>query len=79
MCTAPVMTSFGGGTCTVRKTLPSGVSSMPLLPERGAFSSIVGFSGSPPMSAAFTSRCSPLSWLVTTMTRAARGALRSAL
>src|SRR5262249_43449997 len=38
MCTAPVMTSCEGGTCTVRKNLPFGVSAMPLLPRRMCFS-----------------------------------------
>src|SRR3954452_11120068 len=74
MCTAPVMTSFGDGTWTVRNTLPSGVSSMPLFAERRCFSR-KSFSGSLRISVNFTSRCAPLSWLVTTMT--ARRAVRS--
>src|SRR5258707_784878 len=74
MCTAPVMTSFGDGTWTVRNTLLSGVSSTPLLAERRCFSRN-SLSGSLRMSANRTSRCAPLSWLVTTMT--ARRAVRS--
>src|SRR4051812_6846294 len=69
------MTSFGGGTCTVRKTRPCGVSSMPLLPLRMCFSSSA-LSGSPATSAAFTSRCSPV--VVSVTTTAARRAARSA-
>src|SRR5262245_13490787 len=76
ICTAPVMTSCDGGTCTVRKTLPAGVSAMPLLPRRMCFS-ITSFSGSRATSAALTSRCSPLATSVTTT--AARRAVRSAL
>src|SRR6185369_14470873 len=69
------MTSCAGGTCTVRNTLPSGVSSIPLLPLRMCFS-INACSGSPATSAALTSRCSPLATSVTTT--AARRAARSA-
>src|SRR5262249_20941818 len=76
MCTAPVITSFGGGTCTVRNTLPRGVSSVPLLPLRMRFSS-TSASGSRATSAALTRRCSPVASLVTTMT--ARRAARSLL
>src|SRR5262249_2602504 len=78
MCTAPVMTSCDGGTCTVRKTLPAGVSAIPLLPRRMCFS-ITSFSGSRATSAALTSRCSPLAISVTTTAarRAARSALRA--
>src|SRR5215471_14281553 len=78
MCTAPVMTSWVGGTCTVRKTLPCGVSSMPLLPLRMCFS-IRLLSGSRAASAALTSRCSPLATSVTTTAarRAARSVLRA--
>src|SRR5438105_13842776 len=78
MCTAPVITSLGDGTCTVKKTLPSGVSSMPLLPERKCFSS-TPFSGSRAISFSVTRRCAPLSWLVTTIAarRAARSSLRA--
>src|SRR4051812_49794011 len=74
MCTAPVMRSRVGGTCTVRKTLPSAVSSMPLLPERRCASS-TSLSGSDATLSWVTSRCAPLSWLVTTT--AARRAARS--
>src|SRR5262245_13112644 len=77
MWTAPVTTMRGAGTCTVRKTLPCGVSSsMPLLPLRMCFS-ISSRSGSLATSAALTRRCSPVASLVTTT--AARRALRSAL
>src|SRR5215213_11294887 len=68
------MTSFGGGTCTVRKTRPCGVSSMPLLPLRICFSRS-GLSGSAATSAAFTSLCSPV--VVSVTTTAARRAVRS--
>src|SRR6476469_9736316 len=72
------MTSFGGGTCTVRKTLPCGVSSMPLLPLRICFSS-TGLSGSLATSPALTRRCSPVAVSVTTIAarRSARSALRA--
>src|SRR3954453_5725513 len=70
------MTSCAGGTCTVRNTLPSGVSSIPLLPLRMCFS-INACSGSSATSAALTSRCAPLATSVTTT--AARRAARSAL
>src|SRR5262245_31338544 len=76
MWTAPVITSRGGGTCTVRKTLPCGVSSTPLLPLRTCFSSR-SFSGSRAISAPLTRRCSPLATSVTTI--AARRAARSVL
>src|ERR1051326_3398587 len=78
MCTAPVMTSFVGGTCTLKNTRPSGESAGPLLPERSRASRI-SCSGSAATSAALTSRCAPLSALVTTMAprRAARSAFRS--
>src|SRR5262245_31460721 len=76
ICTAPVMTRRGGGTCTVRKTRPSGVSAMPLLPVRSRSLS-TSFSGSRSTSAALTSRSSPLATSVTTIT--ARRAARSAL
>src|SRR3954463_13219827 len=69
------MTSCAGGTYTVRNTLPSGVSSIPLLPLRTRFS-INACSGSPATSAALTSRCWPLATSVTTT--AARRAARSA-
>src|SRR5262245_26434686 len=75
ICTAPVMTRRGGGTCTVRKTRPSGVSAMPLLPVRSRSLS-TSFSGSRSTSAALTSRSSPLATSVTTIT--ARRAARSA-
>src|SRR5262245_18211450 len=77
MCTAPVMTRRGDGTCTVRKTLPCGVSAGPLLPERSRAASS-SLSGSLATSAALTRRCSPVASLVTTITarRAARSALR---
>src|SRR5262249_21499934 len=76
MCTAPVITSRGGGTWTVRKNLPCGVSSAPLFPLRMCFSSS-SLSGSRPTSAALTSRCSPFAISVTSTTawRAARSAL----
>src|SRR5215475_3472859 len=74
MWTAPVMTSCGGGTCTVRKTLPCGVSSGPLLPLRMCLS-MSAASGSRPTSAPLTRRCSPVASLVTTTT--ARRAARS--
>src|SRR6516165_9498597 len=78
MCTAPVMTSCEGGTCTVRKTLPAGVSTIPLLPRRICFS-MTSLSGSRATSPALTSRCSPLAISVTTTAarRAARSALRA--
>src|ERR1043166_107255 len=78
MCTAPVMTSFVGGTCTLRSTRPSGESAGPLLPERSRASRI-SRNGSAAASAALTSRCAPLSALVTTMAprRAARSAFRA--
>ena len=72
--TAPVMTSLGGGTCTVKNDLPCGVSSMPLLPLRRCFSRRL-LSGSAATSFAFTSRCVPPSISVTTI--AARRAARS--
>src|SRR5690348_1411726 len=76
MCTAPVMTSWDGGTCTVRKNLPAGVSTMALLPRRICFS-MSSFSGSRATSAVLTRRCAPLVTSVTTT--AARRAARSAL
>src|ERR1051326_1544085 len=78
MCTAPVMTSLVGGTCTLRKTRPSGESAGPLLPERSRAARI-SRKGSAATSAALTSRCAPLSALVTTIAprRAARSALRA--
>src|SRR3954451_8315818 len=71
------MTSCGDGTCTVRNSLPCGVSSIALLPLRMRFSSVAA-SGSRAMSAALTRRCSPLATSVTTTTarRAARSTLR---
>src|SRR3984893_3233498 len=79
MCTAPVMTSLVGGTCTLRKTRPSAESAGPLLPERSRASRI-SRKGSAATSAALTSRCAPLCALVTTMAprRPARSALRAA-
>src|ERR1043166_2203276 len=79
MCTAPVMTSLVGGTCTLRKTRPSGESAGPLLPERSRAWGVAR-KGSAATSAALTSRCAPLSALVTTIAprRAARSALRAA-
>src|SRR5262249_7217592 len=73
------ITSRGGGTCTVRKTLPCGVSSMPLLPLRMRLSSALA-SGSRAMSAALTRRCAPVAMSVTTTAarRAARSVLRAA-
>src|ERR1043166_5107573 len=78
MCTAPAMTSFVGGTCTLKNTRPSGESAGPLLPERSRASRI-SRNGSAATSAALTSRCAPLSALVTTMAprRAARSAFRA--
>src|SRR5260370_26879771 len=78
MCTARLMTSCVGGTCTVRKSLPCGVSSMPLLPLRMCFSMRL-LSGSRAASAALTRRCSPLATSVTTTAarRAARSVLRA--
>src|SRR5688572_6350066 len=69
------MTRRGDGTCTVRKTRPCVVSSMPLLPVRKCCSSF-SFSGSVAMSAALTRRCAPLATSVTTT--APRRAARSA-
>src|SRR5262249_49770163 len=65
--------------CTLRKTRPSGESAGPLLPERRR-ASRMSCRGSALTSAALTSRCAPLSALVTTMAprRAARSALRAA-
>ena len=40
MCTAPVMTSRGDGTCTVRKSFLPSTSTAPLLPIRKYFSAI---------------------------------------
>src|ERR1043166_7093097 len=79
MCTAPAMTSFVGGTCTLKNTRPSGESAGPLLPERNRAWRI-SRNGSAATSAALTSRCAPLCALVTTMAprRAARSALRAA-
>src|SRR5439155_228780 len=75
MCTARVMTSCGGGTCTVKKALPAGISTMTLLPRRICFS-ISSLSGSRATSAALTRRCLPVATSVTTT--AARRAARSA-
>src|ERR1051326_5517618 len=58
MCSAPVMTSLVGGTCTLRKTRPSGESAGPLLPERSRAARI-SRKGSAATSAALTSRCAP--------------------
>src|SRR5579859_667742 len=68
------MTSCGAGTCTVRKTRPSGLSTMPLLPVRKR-SARNSRNGSLATSAALTRRSLPLATSVTTI--AARRAARS--
>src|ERR1700730_11066087 len=70
------MTRRGGGTWTVKKTRPCGLSAMPLLPMRRCFSNR-SLSGSPATSAPLTRRWEPLATSVTTI--AARRAARSLL
>src|SRR5579864_2318234 len=70
------MTSCGAGTWTVRKTRPSGLSTMPLLPVRKR-SARNARNGSLATSAALTRRSLPLATSVTTI--AARRAARSVL
>ena len=75
MCTAPVMTSRGDGTWTVRKDRPCGVSSMPLLAMRRRFAK-ASFRGSlGQIGGLHQPLRAPLATSVTTNRRAARRAL----